>query len=297
MKALICLAAALLVLTTAAAAAEVPEDLARAAPEAAEGLPDGDLSGGTGLAEGIGAILSDLADRAGDVVRERTRGAAAILLIAVLCGALEGFAGGTGGKNALPFLPMAGALSVTLASAGSLDTLLGLGRETIGELSDFSTVLLPTLAAATAAGGAVTTATVQQVSAVFFVDLLLRLIRGVLLPLVYLYVGVLTAAACLPEGRLGALAAGLKKAVTWLLTSLLLAFTVYLSLVRVISGTADSALARLRKSAAPVDGKPLHYTCEGLFSQEEYRTLELEPFAGIHDCRYSVYFRCDGVDK
>ena len=64
-----------------------------------------------------------------------------------------------------------------------------------------------------------------------------------------------------------------------------------------IAGTADSALARLRKSAAPVDGKPLHYTCEGLFSQEEYRTLELEPFAGIHDCRYSVYFRCDGVDK
>lgn len=64
-----------------------------------------------------------------------------------------------------------------------------------------------------------------------------------------------------------------------------------------IAGTADSALARLRKSAAPVDGKPLHYTCEGLFSPEEYRTLELEPFAGIHDCRYSVYFRCDGVDK
>ena len=249
MKALICLAAALLVLTTAAAAAEVPEDLARAAPEAAGGLPDGDLSGGTGLAEGNGAIHTGLEDRTGDVVRERTRGAAAILLIAVLCGALEGFAGGTGGKNALPFLPMAGALSVTLASAGSLDTLLGLGRETIGELSDFSTVLLPTLAAATAAGGAVTTATVQQVSAVFFVDLLLRLIRGVLLPLVYLYVGVLTAAACLPEGRLGALAAGLKKTVTWLLTSLLLAFTVYLSLVRVISGTADSAAVKVAKAA------------------------------------------------
>ena len=34
----------------------------------------------------------------------------------------------------------------------------------------------------------------------FFVDLLLRLIQGVLLPLVYLYVGVLTAAACLPRG-------------------------------------------------------------------------------------------------
>ena len=249
MKALICLAAALLVLTTAAAAAEVPEDLARAAPEAAEGLPDGDLSGGTGLAEGIGAILSGLADRAGDVVRERTRGAAAILLIAVLCGALEGFAGGTGGKNALPFLPMAGALSVTLASAGSLDTLLGLGRETIGELSDFSTVLLPTLAAATAAGGAVTTATVQQVSAVFFVDLLLRLIRGVLLPLVYLY-GRADRSRLSAGGAAGCLAAGLKKPSHG--SSPRAAGLHGVSLpVRVISGTADSAAVKLTKAASP----------------------------------------------
>ena len=249
MKALICLAAALTVLTSAARAAEVPEDLAQAAPEAAEAVLDEPLSGGTGLADGIGEILSDLADRAGGVIRERTKGAAAVLLIAVLCGALEGFAAGAGGKTALPFLPMAGALSVTLASAGSLDTLLGLGRETIGELADFSHLLLPTLAAAAAAGGAVTTATVQQVSAVFFVDLLLRLIRELLLPLVYLYIGVLTASACLPEGRLGPLAAGLKKAVTWMLTASLLAFTVYLSLVRVISGTADSAAVKVAKAA------------------------------------------------
>ncbi len=33
----------------------------------------------------------------------------------------------------------------------------------------------------------------------FFVDLLLRLIRQLLLPLVYLYIGLLTAAACLPQ--------------------------------------------------------------------------------------------------
>ena len=248
MKMCICLLALLAAMTTVCRAAEVPEDLARAAPEAAEDVLE-DLDGGTGLAAGIGNILADLADQVGDVVRERTRSAAAILLIAVLCGALEGFAKSAGDKTALPFVPMAGALSVTLAAAGSLDSLLGLGRETIGALADFSTVLLPTLAAATAASGAVTTATVQQVSAVFFVDLLLRLIRGLLLPLAYQYVGVLTAAACLPESRLGAIAEGLKKAVTWLLTTALIAFTVYLSLVRVISGTADSAAVKVAKAA------------------------------------------------
>ena len=144
---------------------------------------------------------------------------------------------------------MAGALSITLASAGSLDSLMGLGSRTIGELADFSQALLPTLAAATAASGAVTTATVQQVSTVFFVDLLLRLIRQLLLPLVYLYIGLLTAAACLPENRLGAIAEALKKLVTWILTTALLVFTIYLSIVRIISGSADSATVKVAKAA------------------------------------------------
>ena len=249
MKYTICLAALVLALTVSAQAAEVPRELERAAPEAAEDLADGDLSGGTGFAEGVGDILSRLADQAGEVVRERTKGAAAVLLAVVLCGAVEGFARSAGGRTTLALLPMAGALSVTLASAGSLDTLMGLGSQTIGELADFSQALLPTLAAATAASGAVTTATVQQVSTVFFVDLLLRLIRQLLLPLVYLYIGLLTAAACLPENRLGAIAEGLKKLVTWVLTTALLVFTVYLSVVRIISGSADGAAVKVAKAA------------------------------------------------
>ena len=224
MKWWICVTALVLALTTSAAAADLPAELERAAPEAAEDLTGGDLSGGTGFAQGVGNILDRLADQVGDVVRERTRGAAAVLLVVVLCGVVEGFAQGTGGKGAA-FLPMAGALA------------------------DFSQALLPTLAAATAASGAVTTATVQQVSTVFFVDLLLRLIRQLLLPLVYLYIGLLTAAACLPENRLGAIAEALKKLVTWILTTALLVFTIYLSIVRIISGSADSATVKVAKAA------------------------------------------------
>ena len=118
MKWWICLTALVLALTTSAAAADLPAELERAAPEG------GDLSGGTGFAQGVGNILDRLADQVGDVVRERTRGAAAVLLVVVLCGVVEGFAQGTGGKGAA-FLPMAGALSITLASAGSLDSLMG----------------------------------------------------------------------------------------------------------------------------------------------------------------------------
>ena len=248
MKRMACLVFLMLILTVSAQAAELPQELERAAPEAAEELLEGDLSGGTGFSQGVGNILDRLADQAGEVIRQRVKAAAAILLVVVLCGAVDGFAQGTGGKAAA-FLPMAGALSVTLLAAGSMDTLMGLGSQTIDELSDFSKALLPTLAAATAASGAITTATIQQVTTVFFVDLLLNLIDRLLLPLVYLYIGVLTASACLPENRLGAIADGLKKVITWMLTSALLVFTVYLSVVRIISGSADSATVKVTKAA------------------------------------------------
>ena len=93
----------------------------------------------------------------------------------------------------------------------------------------------------------------------FFVDLLIQLIDRVCLPMVYLYIGVVTAAACLPENRLGALADGVKKVVTWILTGAVLAFTLYLSVVRVITGSADAVTVKVAKAAisgvVPVVGK------------------------------------------
>ena len=242
MKRWICLGFLLLALTGNARAAELPEDLAGAAPEAAGDLLEiGDLSGPGGFSQGLAGIIERISGEVKTVLRQRLRGAASILLVAVACGAVDGFARGTGEGKAAAFLPMAGALAVTLLTAGSLEDLIGLGAETIRELNVFSKALLPTLAAATAASGAVTT--------VFLADLLMELINGLLIPLVYLYIGALAAGACLPENRLGAIAEALKKIVTWLLTSSLLLFTVYLSTVRVIAGAADGASVKVAKAA------------------------------------------------
>ena len=249
MKRLVFFLLAVFLLMGKADAAEVPRDLMQALPEETEDLiAFADPADAGGLAKGVGRILEEMKGKVGEVLRQRTRGAASVLLVVVLCAAVEGFSQGAGGKTAL-FLPMAGALSVTLLTVGSLDSLMGLGAETIGELNRFSKALLPTLAAATAASGAVTTATVQQVTTVFFVDLLLNLVDELLLPMVYLYTGVLAAAACLPESRLGAIAEGLKKILTWMLTTALLVFTIYLSVARVISGAADGAAVRVTKAA------------------------------------------------
>ena len=202
MKKLIFLILTMGLLTVPSRAAELPRDLEDALPETAGALLEQvDVSGAEGFSSGISAILERMGQEVGTILRQRVRGAALVLLAVVLCGAVDGFYQGVDGGKVTLFLPMVGALSVTLLTAGSLDSLMGLGARTIQELSAFSKVLLPTLAAAAAASGAVTSATMQQVSTVFLADMLISLIDRLLMPLVYLYVGALASSAMLPEAE------------------------------------------------------------------------------------------------
>lgn len=53
-------------------------------------------------------------------------------------------------------------------------------------------------------------------------------------------------------------------------------------------GSRDDIVGRLQ-DMKPVEGRPGCYTVPGLFTGR-YEGLVLEPFAGIHDCRYITYF-------
>lgn len=230
-------------LAVPARGADIPDALWDALPEEAEQFIVED-AGGLGWPEGLARIGTWAAEQGKKLLRAQTRGAASVLLVVVLCGAVESF----GGKAAA-YAPMAGGLAVTLLTAGDLGELIGLGNSTIGELSAFSKVLLPTLAAATAVSGSAATASMQQVTTVFLVSLLVSLIDSFLMPLCYLYIGTLAAGVCLGEGRLSAMADGMKKGITWLLTTTLLLFTIYLSVSRVLTGATDAAAVRVTKAA------------------------------------------------
>ena len=122
-------------------------------------LEDADLSGTAGLTDGLGRIAEQIGEKTESILRTQVRGAASVLFVVILCSAVGGLS--SEAEQTSLFLPMADALSVTLLTAGSLDSLIGLGAQTIEELRLFSMALLPTLAAATAASGAITTATFQ----------------------------------------------------------------------------------------------------------------------------------------
>ena len=128
----------------------------------------------------------------------------------------------------------------------------GLGQETVEELNTFSKALLPTLSAAVAASGGILSASVRQVATVFFVDLLLSLIRGLLLPLVYFYVAAAAADAMLPGRHLAGISTAIRKGTVWLLTGALALFTLYLTVSGAAAGSADTVTARLARGAVGV---------------------------------------------
>ena len=144
---------------------------------------------------------------------------------------------------------MAGALAVTALSVSDMQTMIGLGRQTIEQMDGFAGLLLPVVAVLTAATGAATGAAVRQGATVLFSDLLIGAIDTLLVPIVYAYVAVCAAHAAVGNEGLKKLASVLKWVVTSLLTAVLLAFVGYLTASGAIAGSADAAAIKTAKMA------------------------------------------------
>lgn len=155
----------------------------------------------------------------------------------------------TAGNRLKPLIPAAGALAVGTAALADVDAMLGLGSSSISAMASFSDVLLPIVAAVTAATGAITGASVRQMAAVLFSDLLMNLIRKLLIPLLYGYVAAAICYAALGNEGVKKVSGLLKWTVTTLLSAVVLAFVGYLSVSKVVAGSADAMTVKAAKFA------------------------------------------------
>ena len=253
-----------LFLSGQALAAELPTELERLSPEAAA-LADAE----DGLLPGIRQLWREGWAQAREYLLAGVQSIAAIMAGVVLLGAAENAA--PAGRDILGhYVSMTGALWITAVSAGNLNALIGLGQQTIVNLSQLSKVLLPALAAAEAASGGVTAASVRQVAAVFFADILLTIIERVLLPAVYLYIGTAAAGTVLEGELMERVGELLKKMIGWALGGLLTLFTAYLTISGAIAGTADAQAVKVAKAAVsaavPVVGGILSEAAESVLA-------------------------------
>ena len=233
-------------------AAQLPSEVQEILPPDAEELLEElgrDGAGIPSLADGLGRLWNRVCDLLGGIVREEMGSAVGMLGVLLLCALLEDCFQAVGDSSTNGLVVMAGGLCTAMLAVGDLRSMMGLGTQILEELDVFSKALLPTLSAAVAAGGGVAAAGVRHVAAVVFADILLSLVRGTLLPMVYLYVAAVTADLLVPGKRLLTLANAMKKGTTWILTGLLTLYTVYLSLAGIAAGTTDTLSLQLTRSA------------------------------------------------
>ena len=200
------------------------------------------VEGTDGLEAGARSILSAAGAQLDGLIRRSLRLGLKLMAVVLLCGLAE----------------MAGALAVTALTVSDMTVMVGLGRETIAKMDDFSGLLLPAMAALTAATGGVSGAAVRQGATVLCSSLLIRGIDGLLVPMLYAYIAACCAHAALGSDGLKKLAALLKGTIVFLLTAGLLAFVGYLTASGAIAGSADAAAVKAAKMtisrAIPVVG-------------------------------------------
>lgn len=201
MKRLPCFLFAALLLCVSASALELPSELDGTVPRE---LIDSAEAGDDLLLRGGQYLFSCFRSALQDAVANSLRGAMALMLLSLLCGLIEGTAESVG-ETPTRYAGYLGVLGAAALSAGDLSALIGLGVETMDELSVMAKLLLPTIAAAMAGGGCVGSASVWQVGALMLSDVFLSLMRDVLVPVLYCMIGTAAAGALLEQSRLSLL--------------------------------------------------------------------------------------------
>lgn len=219
--------------------------------------------------EDFGSALWELAGNVIGSLRPDLREAASICLsltaTVLLVSLLQGLWEGTR-KTAT----LAGTAAIAATLLLSTNSLIRLGSDTVVELCDYGKLLLPVMTAAMAAQGAGTASAALYSGTALFIAVLSSVIAKVLIPGVYLYLGISAANSATGEALLKRMGELLKWAIRWFLKSIVTVFTAYLGLTGIIGGTTDAAVLKAAKTAistaVPVIGGTLSNAAESVLA-------------------------------
>ena len=242
--------------------------------------------------EAILAIIKWASGLSVSTLREAVQTASLLLSAALICQLVRQSVP----DDRLHIQAMTGALAITLLFATNIKSMIGLAVSVLDEMEAYSKLLLPVMCGAAAASGALTGASALYMGSSLFFSLLTTLVRSLIVPLVYVFVGLAAAECALPSGKLASVRRLLGWCIAALLKGVMYVFTAYLSLTGLLSGSSDEAAINAAKStlsaAIPVVGGIASDASEavllrataGTFGIMAVLALALVPFFKITIC-------------
>lgn len=152
-------------------------------------------------------------------------------------------------SGAPQYVFLAGVAAVSAAALSDFDSYLRSGLESVDSLAEYARVLLPVLASALAASGAVGGAAARYAATSFFISVLLDLSRRVIVPCICAHAALSVACAGVGNNALRTAKKLVKRICAILLSILCVLFTAWLTISGVVSDTADAMTARAAKTA------------------------------------------------
>jgi stage III sporulation protein AE len=140
-------------------------------------------------------------------------------------------------------------LSVSIILIQPANSLIQLGMQTVGEISEYGKLLIPVMTAAMAAEGGVTTSAALYTATIAFNTMLTAAITKLIIPMIYIYIVLCIATSAISENLLKQTRDFIKWLMTWALKISIYLFTGYLGITGVISGTADASAIKAAKLA------------------------------------------------
>ena len=186
------------------------------------------------LSKAVGSIAPEFKQCAGVCV--------SLVGIVLLCSVLRSFSGPT-----QKLVDLAAALMIGVLLLSPSNALIGLGVNTINELSEYGKLFLPAMATALAAQGATATSAAIYTATMAFTVLLSTAISKVIVPVIYIHICLSIACCAVDDELIKNLKALAKWLATWCLKITLYVFMGYITITGVISGTADATAIKAVK--------------------------------------------------
>ena len=233
-------------------------------PSEAEGLmPEDNISFGEGIKSMVQKLLPSFCAELRQGIRTGLSVFCCVLLVSILHSA----------GCAASASELVGGVCVSCLMLGSSRSLIQLAAATVTELSEYSKLFLPVLAAAASARGSITSSAALCTGTLVFSSFLASSLKGLLLGTVYLYLACAAANCAIGEDMLKKTGEQLKKCAAWLLRTLLGVFLTYMSITGAVTGSADKTALKATKAAistvVPVIGKNIADASEALLLSAE----------------------------
>lgn len=227
------------------------EDCGTAAIE--EAVPDGvrDISGelsvdGSYNTQGaLERLWKSFAEKLKSSVKDELKTASALIGISFACAACGALCSdktsekmiGTAACAAVVYLTVSGAESVLQTAEGALL-----------ELTDYSRAALPVIFTASAASGAALSAPSRYAAVCLALDVMMSAAQKVIIPIICTYLALSISASVFPEPFVKASAQFAKKAGVTIMTVMTIAFSAYIGVTGLVSGSMDAVAVKTAKT-------------------------------------------------